>query len=81
MIDQYHAREHYWNVANLFFGKDKKGRKGWAEKRRAAPPPFPNLRWGQPDGSYSSDAFRLSSDCRNERGWLILDTLTKRGRA
>ncbi len=34
MIDQYHVREHYWNVADLFFGKDKKRRQGWAEKRK-----------------------------------------------
>lgn len=34
IVDQYHAREHYWNVAKLFFGKDEKKRKLWAEKRR-----------------------------------------------
>jgi len=34
IVDQYHAREHYWNVSKMFFGKDGKKRQLWAEKRR-----------------------------------------------
>ena len=41
IIDEYHAREHYWknakrvlNVARLFFGKDEKRLRGWTEKRK-----------------------------------------------
>ena len=34
IIDLYHAREHYWNVARLYFGSDKKQMGLWAEKRR-----------------------------------------------
>jgi hypothetical protein len=33
IIDLYHAREHYWDVARAFFD-DKKKMKRWAEKRR-----------------------------------------------
>ena len=33
IIDLYHAREHYWNVAKTAFGNDKE-RKQWAHKRR-----------------------------------------------
>ncbi len=33
IIDLYHAREHYWNVAKVAFGNDKE-RKQWAHKRR-----------------------------------------------
>jgi len=34
IIDLYHAREHYWNVAKAVFGNDKGKMKKWAEKRR-----------------------------------------------
>jgi len=34
IVDQYHAREHYWSVAKVFFGKDEKKRQWWAEKLR-----------------------------------------------
>lgn len=34
IIDLYHAREHYWNVARLFFGRDKKSRDGWTSQRK-----------------------------------------------
>ena len=33
IIDLYHAREHYWNVAKTAFDNDKK-RKQWSDKRR-----------------------------------------------
>lgn len=32
-IDLYHAREHYWSVAKLFFVKSEKQRYGWTERR------------------------------------------------
>lgn len=34
IIDLYHAREHYWNVARAAFGKDPKRLNPWVEKRR-----------------------------------------------
>jgi len=34
IIDLYHAREHYWNVAKSVFGNDKGKMKNWTEKRR-----------------------------------------------
>lgn len=34
ILDLYHAREHYWNVANLFFGKNEKKRHQWTERRK-----------------------------------------------
>jgi hypothetical protein len=34
IIDLYHAREHYWNVAKAVFGNDKGKINKWAEKRR-----------------------------------------------
>jgi hypothetical protein len=33
IIDLYHAREHYWNVARLFWGNDKEKMNNWAKKR------------------------------------------------
>jgi hypothetical protein len=34
IIDLYHAREHYWNVARLFFGKDEGKRHRWTHRRK-----------------------------------------------
>jgi hypothetical protein len=34
IVDLYHAREHYWNVAHVFFGKNDKKRHQWAERRK-----------------------------------------------
>jgi len=34
IIDLYHAREHYWNVAKACFGQDKGKMHQWAEERR-----------------------------------------------
>jgi hypothetical protein len=34
IIDLFHAREHYWNVARSCFGSDKKQLEPWVEKRR-----------------------------------------------
>jgi len=34
IVDLYHAREHYWNVAKLFFGKDERKRHRWTERRK-----------------------------------------------
>ena len=34
IIDIYHAREHYWKVAKIMFGRDKTKIKTWADKRR-----------------------------------------------
>ncbi len=34
IIDLYHAREHYWNVAKAVFGNDIDKMNRWAEKRR-----------------------------------------------
>ena len=34
IIDIYHAREHYWTVAKIIFGKDKTKIKTWTDKRR-----------------------------------------------
>lgn len=34
IIDLYHARGHYWNVARAAFGKDPKRLNSWVEKRR-----------------------------------------------
>ena len=34
IIDLYHAREHYWNVARKMFSNDKKKLKSWTDKRR-----------------------------------------------
>jgi hypothetical protein len=34
IIDLYHAREHYWNVARLFWRKNTRKRNKWAEKRK-----------------------------------------------
>lgn len=34
IVDLYHAREHYWNVAKACFGQDKNKRYQWAEERR-----------------------------------------------
>lgn len=34
IVDLYHAREHYWNVAKLFFGRDKKARQRWTRQRK-----------------------------------------------
>lgn len=33
IIDIYHAREHYWNVARKMFGSDKNKMKTWADNR------------------------------------------------
>jgi hypothetical protein len=33
IIDIYHAREHYWNVAKAVFGNDKEKLNRWADKR------------------------------------------------
>lgn len=33
IIDLYHAREHYWNVARTFWGNDKEKMNRWAKKR------------------------------------------------
>lgn len=33
IIDLYHAREHYWNVAKAVFGNDRKKLEPWTEKR------------------------------------------------
>ena len=33
IIDLYHAREHYWNVARVFWGHDKEKMNQWAKKR------------------------------------------------
>ena len=33
IIDLYHAREHYWNVARVFWGDDKEKMNQWAKKR------------------------------------------------
>jgi hypothetical protein len=35
IVDLYHAREHYWKVANACFGQDGQRRHLWAEARRA----------------------------------------------
>jgi hypothetical protein len=34
IIDLYHAREHYWNVARVSFANDKKKLNRWTKKRR-----------------------------------------------
>jgi len=34
IIDLYHAREHYWNVARVMFGADKGEIGAWTDKRR-----------------------------------------------
>lgn len=34
IVDLYHAREHYWSVARIVFGGDKKGLSQWTDKRR-----------------------------------------------
>mgnify|MGYP000179829546 CR=1 FL=1 len=34
IVDLYHAREHYWNVAKACFGQDKERQHQWAEDRR-----------------------------------------------
>ncbi len=34
IVDLYHAREHYWNVARVSFGNDECKINEWAEKRR-----------------------------------------------
>jgi hypothetical protein len=34
IIDVYHAREHYWKVAKIMFGRDKTKTKKWTDKRR-----------------------------------------------
>jgi len=34
IIDLYHAREHYWNVAKATFGGDKGKISSWTDKRR-----------------------------------------------
>jgi hypothetical protein len=34
IVDLYHAREHYWNVARACFGQDKEKLSQWTEKRR-----------------------------------------------
>jgi hypothetical protein len=34
IVDLYHAREHYWNVAKICFGQDKDKLHQWAEERR-----------------------------------------------
>lgn len=34
IVDLYHAREHYWNVAKACFGQDKDRQHQWAEDRR-----------------------------------------------
>ncbi len=34
IIDLYHAREHYWNVARIVFGNNKKKLTHWTEQRR-----------------------------------------------
>jgi len=34
IVDLYHARQHYWNVARACFSNDKKGLNQWTEKRR-----------------------------------------------
>ncbi len=34
IVDIYHAREHYWNVAKLFFGKNEKKRYQWTTQRK-----------------------------------------------
>lgn len=34
IIDLYHAREHYWNIAKLFFENDKQRLSQWTEERR-----------------------------------------------
>lgn len=34
IIDLYHAREHYWNLARICLGSDKKQMGPWAEERR-----------------------------------------------
>lgn len=33
IVDLFHAREHYWNVARTYFGKDELKMNGWAERR------------------------------------------------
>lgn len=34
IVDLFHAREHYWNVARVCFGQDKEKLHQWTEKRR-----------------------------------------------
>ncbi len=34
IVDLYHAREHYWNVAKVFFANDNKKMHNWTKKRR-----------------------------------------------
>ena len=34
IIDLYHAREHYWNVAHAVFGSDQASLDSWADQRR-----------------------------------------------
>jgi hypothetical protein len=34
IVDLYHAREHYWNVAKACFGRDKERLRQWSENRR-----------------------------------------------
>ncbi|HEC99426.1 MAG TPA: ISKra4 family transposase [Proteobacteria bacterium] len=34
IVDLFHAREHYWNVARAFFGDNKQELAQWTEKRR-----------------------------------------------
>ena len=36
IIDLYHAREHYWNVARAVFGNDEKKMNHWTERQRDA---------------------------------------------
>ncbi len=35
IVDLYHAREHYWNVAKACFGQNKEKLHQWTEKRRS----------------------------------------------
>lgn len=34
IVDLYHAREHYWNIANVFFAHRREALHRWTEKRR-----------------------------------------------
>lgn len=44
IVDLYHAREHYWNVARVCFGQDKDKLYQWTEERRK------DLDDGRPEG-------------------------------
>ena len=35
IVDLYHAREHYWNVARACFGQKKENLRQWTEDRRS----------------------------------------------